>query len=102
MNGQETVAREMLCDLSVAFVRRPNLNGSIKWDVSLETGEEEIQMTSHNHVPSAILVMSAILSVGCGRQSATVDPARLSSFAALPESPTSGASASTAAKIGLG
>jgi cytochrome c peroxidase len=60
-------------------------------------------MTRHNHLlPSAILAISALLSAGCGRQSTTVDSAKLRSFAALPEAPTFGTNDARTAKIALG
>lgn len=60
-------------------------------------------MIGNNHVLlSAILAVSALLSAGCGKQSTSVDPATLKSFAALPEAPTSGATDSRAAEIDLG
>ncbi len=49
-------------------------------------------MIGNHHVPlCTILAVYAVLSAGCGQQSPKVDPARLKSFAALPEAPISGA-----------
>jgi cytochrome c peroxidase len=63
---------------------------------------KENQMTRNNHVPlEAILAVSVLLSVGCGKQSTTVDPAKLTNFAVLPEAPTAGAR-DFIAKIDLG
>ena len=60
-------------------------------------------MTRHNQVLlSPILAMSALLSAGCAKQPTTVDPAKLRSFAALPEAPASSAGDSRQAKIDLG
>lgn len=60
-------------------------------------------MTRHNHVfLPAILAMSVLLSAGCGKQAATVDPVKLKSFAALPEAPTFAANDSRTTKIALG
>jgi cytochrome c peroxidase len=60
-------------------------------------------MIGNNHAPlAAILAVSAVLSAGCGKQSTSVDPARLRNFAALPDAPISAARDSRAAKIDLG
>jgi cytochrome c peroxidase len=65
----------------------------------------EGRVNMHNHsgvLLSVLLVAPALFSSGCGKQSTTVDPARLRSFAALPEAPAFGANGPRAAKVALG
>ena len=60
-------------------------------------------MTSYHLVLRlTTLMIPALFCGGCGRQSTTVEPTRLRSFAALPEAPASGANVVTTARIDLG